>query len=175
MIRKAVIFILILACYILQTTVFSLQSITSVSPNLMIIITVSIAFMQGKKEGILTGLVSGLLVDFGYGNIFGFYGLLYMLAGYASGTFCQVYFDNDVKMPLILATSFDILCNFIVYIVFFLLRGRLAFAHFLTRIIIPEAVFTALMTLILYRLFYVINHALVNNQKKGRQSLWIKD
>ena len=42
-------------------------------------------------------------------------------------------------------------------------------------IIIPEAVYTALMTLILYRLFYVINHALVNNQKKGRQSLWIKD
>jgi rod shape-determining protein MreD len=62
-----------------------------------------------------------------------------------------------------------------VYVVFFLLRGRLAFARFLTGIIIPEAVYTALMTLILYRLFYVINHALVNNQKKGRQSLWIKD
>ena len=78
-------------------------------------------------------------------------------------------------MPLILATSSDIICNLVVYVVFFLMRGRLTFVHFLMRIIIPEAVYTALMTLILYRLFYVINHALVNNQKKGRQSLWIKD
>ena len=175
MIRKIIIFILIAVCCILQTTVFSLQSVTSVSPNLMIIITISIAFMQGKKEGILTGLISGLLIDFTYGSVYGFYGLLYMLVGYAAGFFCQVYFDNDVKMPLILATVSDVLCNFIVYVVFFLLRGRLAFARFLTGIIIPEAVYTALMTLILYRLFYVINHALVNNQKKGRQSLWIKD
>ena len=38
MIRKIIIFILIVACCILQTTVFSLQSVTSVSPNLMIII-----------------------------------------------------------------------------------------------------------------------------------------
>ena len=95
MIRKIIIFILIVACCILQTTVFSLQSVTSVSPNLMIIITISIAFMQGKKEGILTGLISGLLIDFTYGSVYGFYGLLYMLVGYAAGFFCQVYFDND--------------------------------------------------------------------------------
>ena len=173
--RKGVILILIWICFILQSTVFKLQNITNVSPNLLIMMTVSIAFMQGKKEGMLTGFASGLLIDFFFGSILGLYGFLYMLIGYAAGSFAQIYFDEDVTIPVALVSAADFLLNFLIYIAGFLLRGRTDFPYYLTRIIIPEVIFTAVMTLIFYRLIYKINHTLSESEKEERQSLWIRD
>lgn len=153
--RKGVILILIWICFILQSTVFKLQTFTNVSPNLLLMMTVSIAFMQGKKEGLLTGFVSGLLIDVFFGTILGIYSLLYMLTGFAAGSFAQIYFDEDVTIPVALVTVADFILNFL--------------------IILPEMIFTAVMTLIFYRVIYKINHALSESEKEERQSLWIRD
>jgi len=173
--RKGVILILIWICFILQSTVFKLQTFTNVSPNLLLMMTVSIAFMQGKKEGLLTGFVSGLLIDVFFGTILGIYSLLYMLTGFAAGSFAQIYFDEDVTIPVALVTVADFILNFLIYVVGFLLRGRTAFPTYLLQIILPEMIFTAVMTLIFYRVIYKINHALSESEKEERQSLWIRD
>lgn len=167
--------ILIWISFILQSTVFKLQPFTNVSPNLLLMMTISIAFMQGKKEGLLAGFVSGLFIDLIFGRILGIYSLLYMLLGFAAGHFARIYFDEDVTVPVILVTAGDFLLNFIIYIVGFLLRGRIAFPVYLIHIIIPEMVFTAIMTLIFYRLIYRINHLLSESEKEERQSFWIRD
>ena len=60
------------------------------------------------------------------------------------------------------------------YVVGFLLRGRVGFFGYLKGIILPEVVCTLLFTIVLYRLFYKINYSMVEKEKKGRQSLWIK-
>lgn len=144
-------------------------------PDLCLILTVAVAFMQGRIEGILTGFLCGLLTDLFYGDIFGFQALLYMLTGYFCGSFSQIYFDEDVKMPMLLVSVCDVSRNLIIYVSRFLLRGRLNFTGYLMNVMLPEAVSTILFTLFLYRLFYLINHSLVEKEKKGRQSLWIRD
>ena len=144
-------------------------------PDLMLILTVAIAFMQGRVEGILTGFLCGLLTDLFYGDIFGFQALLYVLTGYFCGSFSQIYFDEDVKMPMLLVTVCDVAKNLIIYVSRFLLRGRVNLPGYLKTVILPEAVSTILFTLFLYRLFYRINHSMVEKEKKGRQSLWIRD
>ena len=173
--RKGVILILIWICFILQSTVFKLQTISNVSPNLLLMMTVSIAFMQGKKEGILAGFVSGLFYDLFFGRILGIYSLLYMLIGYAVGHFAKIYFDEDVTIPVILVSAADLILNFIIYVFGFLLRGKLAFPTYFLSIILPEMIYTAVMTFIFYRLIYKINHALSESEKEERQSLWIRD
>ena len=145
------------------------------APNLMLILTVSIGFMQGRTEGMLTGFLCGLLIDLFYGDVFGFYALLYLLTGYFCGRYSKIYFDDDVKIPLILVTVCDLAFNAAVYIIRFLLRGRLNIIGYLRNVILPDLVCTLLFTLLLYRLFYRINHSLVEKEKKGRQSLWIRD
>ncbi len=172
--RKLVIILLIWACFILQTAVMSRLDLLAATPNLLLILTVSIGFMQGKTEGLLTGFLGGLLIDLFYGSMFGFYALLYLLCGYYAGRFSQIYFDEDVKIPLILVSICDFALNVCVFAVHFLLRGRLDFLGYLKGVILPETVCTAIFTIALYRLFYKINHSLVEKEKKGRQSLWIK-
>ena len=47
--------VIILLCFILQGTVFQTLSIGSITPNLLLIITVSLGFMQGKLSGLWIG------------------------------------------------------------------------------------------------------------------------
>ncbi len=173
--RKLIILLLIWVMFIFQSAVFSRLEFLAATPNLLLILTVSVGFMQGKTEGLMTGFVSGLLIDLFYGDLFGFYALLYLLSGYFSGRFSQIYFDEDVKIPLILVALSDIGCGFVIYVFRFLLRGRLDLTGYISAVILPEMVSTVLFTIVLYRLFYRINHSLLEKEKKGRHSLWIRD
>ena len=76
--RKIVVFILIIVCFLLQCTVFKQLSFANVVPNLLIVVTSSFGFMRGKKDGMYVGMVSGMLIDLFFCEIFGFYTLLYM-------------------------------------------------------------------------------------------------
>lgn len=64
----------------------------------MIVVTVAFGFMRGTKEGMLIGFFSGLLMDIQFGNILGFYALIYLLIGYVNGLFEQMYYDEDIKL-----------------------------------------------------------------------------
>lgn len=173
--RKLIIFLMLWICFIAQTSILNMLDFLAVTPNLLMILTVSIGFMQGKTEGLLTGFAAGLMIDLFYGDVFGFYALLYMLCGWFSGRFSQIYFDEDVKIPLILVALSDLFLGLAVYFARFLLRGRLGLFGYLTGIILPEMVCTVLFTIVLYRIFYKINHGMVEKEKKGRHSLWIRD
>lgn len=173
--RKIVVLLLIFILFIAQTAIFPRIDYLAVVPDLMMILTVSIGFMQGRTEGLITGFICGMLVDLFYGDIFGFNALLYMIPGYLSGRFSRIYFDEDVKMPLILVTGSCLLKGMITYITRFLLRGRVQFPAYFLRIILPEIVCTLIFTIILYRIFYGINHSLVKKEKEGNRSLWIRD
>ena len=50
--RRAVQGLVILVCFILQSTVFQGLSIGSIVPNLLLIVTVSFGFMRGKLFGL---------------------------------------------------------------------------------------------------------------------------
>ena len=69
----------------------------------------------------------------------------------------------------------DFIYSMYIYVFGFLLRGRLEFGIYFTQIILPEIIYTVLITLIFYRLLFKINHALMDRQKEERQSLWIRD
>ena len=88
--RKITLAFLILAAFLLQTTVFQYFQIASVTPNLLLILTSAFGLMRGKKEGLMVGFFSGLMIDLFYGSLFGFYALLYMYIGYLNGFFCKV-------------------------------------------------------------------------------------
>ena len=172
--RRIVILLLIIVSFILQSTVFQSLSIGSIAPNLLLILTVSFGFMRGKKTGLWTGFVCGLMIDMFYGNLLGFYALVYMTAGYITGFCYKIYYDEDIKVPMILIAVCDIGFNLMVYCLQFLLRGRIDFFYYLRRIMIPEMVYTILITLVFYRILYKINHKLVELEMKERDSTWLR-
>ena len=173
--RKIVILILIWVLFILQSTVFKFLQIADTSPNMLLILTVAIGFMQGKKEGLFTGFFCGLLIDLFYGTVFGFYALLYMYIGYGCGHLCDIYFDEDIKVPLCLVTVCDFFFGVMVYITRFFLRGRTNFIGYLKSVILPEIVYTVVLTLILYKLIYLINHKMALKERRSAKNLWLRN
>ena len=106
--RKITLAFLILAAFLLQTTVFQYFQIASVTPNLLLILTSAFGLMRGKKEGLMVGFFSGLMIDLFYGSLFGFYALLYMYIGYLNGFFCKVFYDDDIKVHIVLVAASDL-------------------------------------------------------------------
>lgn len=170
---KLVLFFTIIASLLLQCTVLHMFSIGSITPNLMLILCVSMGLMRGRKSGLWIGFFSGLLIDFFYGSLFGFYALIYMYVGFLSGYACRNFYDDDVKVPMLLVAGGDVLYNLAVYGLQFLLRGRLGLFTYLTRIIIPEMFYTVFLTLIVYRVFYFINYHFLNTTRKESESIWV--
>ena len=173
MIRNIVLGIYILLAFILETTVFKNEAIFQAAPNILLIITVSTGFMRGKKAGMITGFLCGFLYDAIFGSIIGLTALLYVLAGYIAGVFYKVFFDNNVRVPLTLVTVMDIAFNLFLYVIFFLMRGRTAFFSYVIQRILPEAVFTFIITFFLYKILYAGDRVLGAEAEERRRSHWL--
>lgn len=155
--RIVSIILVIIICFVLQTTIFQTLSLADVSPNLLLIVTVAYGYMSGEKEGIWVGLICGLLMDLFFGSVVGLYALFLMIIGFLNGILNKIYYTDDLIIPLVIISVSDLLYDFFYYVVEFLLRGRLNFLFYVRRIIIPEMVYTVLISVVLYKLLHTLN------------------
>lgn len=165
--RVIVYALFIIFCFLLQCTVLQTWDLANISPNLLIVITSSVGFMRGKNEGMIVGFFSGLLIDICYGDMLGFYALIYMYVGYVNGFFQSIFYEVDLKLPMILITVSDLLYGIIIYIFLFVLRNRMHFLYYFTHIIVPEVVYTVAVTIVLYRLILSVNRRLEASEKRS--------
>lgn len=166
MLRKIVLFLIISICFVLQTTTFQTLSFANIAPNLLIIVVASFGLMRGKKEGMYIGFFSGLLIDIFCGFYLGIYALLYMYVGYLTGLFQKRFYPEDIKLPLIIISASDLIANLIIYFILFLTRSRYDFGYYFGNIIVPEFVYTMIITIFLYLLLLKINQKLEAYEKR---------
>lgn len=157
----------IIICFVLQSTVFQGISFGGIVPNLMIVLTASFGFMRGEKTGLLFGFFCGLLADIFFGSIIGFHALLYMYIGYLNGKFNRVFYPEDIKLPIALILISDLAYGLGTYIILFLMRGRFHLSYYFIHVILPEAVYTILITLVLYPLVLFANNKLEDIEKRS--------
>ena len=143
---------LIIIAYLLQTTLIPSIALANVCPNLLLVVVAYIGYINGRTYGLFMGLIVGLLYDFQFASIIGLYGLLYMLIGYISGICHKIYFREDYTLPIVLVAINSILYGFSIYISEFLLRSRLNFNFYFMNVILPETIYTILMSIIVYKL-----------------------
>ena len=148
---------LILVFFVLQTTVFPMLKISSIIPNILIILVSCSGFMQGDREGMFVGFACGFLLDICSFDIFGFYTILYMLIGYLNGLLHNFFYLKDLKIPAIMIISSDLVCCLFTYFFLFLLRSRFEFGFYFLNIILPEVVYTLLVAVIIYPLLRLLD------------------
>lgn len=165
--RKISVILIIIICFLLQSTVFKALSFASISPNLLIVVVSSFGFMRGRKEGMYIGLICGLLLDIFFGQIFGFYTLLYMVIGYVNGMFRKIFYPDDIKLPMVLILGSDFVLNFIIYLLLFLPRKKTNLGYYILHIMIPEMVYTLVITIALYFIILKINQHLERIEKRS--------
>ena len=171
--RKVVTFLLIIACFLIQSTVWPLLPFGTVTPNFLMVLTVSFALMHGSRSGVLTGFVSGLLVDIMYGSLIGMNALLFMLAGYLTGKVYQVFFDDDIKAPLLLVGISQFCYGIIYYIIQFIFGTRHEFGAYMLKAFLPELIYTLIITVLIYWIFYKINKKLQEDETEDDESQWL--
>lgn len=159
--------VLIFICFLLQCTVFHTLAFGGIIPNLMIVLTASFGFMRGEKTGLLIGFFCGILIDIFFGNTIGFYALLYMYIGYMNGKFSAIFYPQDIKLPIALILGSDCFYGLVCYVIMFLLRSRFEFAYYFVHIILPEIVYTIVVTIFLYPLILWINTGLERSELRS--------
>lgn len=166
MLRKIVVFLLVILGFLLQGTVFSGISMGGIVPNILIILTSSFGFMRGKNEGMAIGFMCGLILDIFFGDILGFYALLYMFIGYLNGFFKSIFYPEDIKLPMILIAASELAYCFLCFVFLFMLRGKFNLGYYFVHIFLPEIAYTILVTLIVYKLILWVNEWLEGIEKR---------
>ena len=163
--RILTIFFLITISFLLQSTVLSIYSINGMAPNLMLILTMSFGIMRGRREGMLTGLCCGFLYDVYYGSLLGPYMLLCMIIGFLNGYFHKDFLMEDIMLPLFIIIVDDFVFCFVQYIFYFLLRNKTNLMFYFINVFLPQILFTVIATIIVYRLYVLINKSLKKKVK----------
>ena len=149
--QKLLTALLIVVCFILQCTVIKALALASISPNLLLIVTTSLGFMRGEREGLGIGFCCGLFMDIFFGRLLGFYALLYMFLGYGSGLFHMIFYDEDIKLPMVWIALSELVYGLSIYFFMFLMRSKFDFGHYFLHIILPELIYTVALTIVLYQ------------------------
>lgn len=165
--RVLVSVVLVILCFVLQTTVFNEFAFGGIVPNLMIVLTASFGFMRGERTGLIFGFFCGLLSDIFFGSVIGLYAMIYMYIGYINGKFNRIFYPEDIKLPMALILISDMAYGLICYIILFLMRGRFHISYYFIHIILPEMVYTILVTLILYPIVLWINKKLEDIEQRS--------
>lgn len=168
--RNKVIFyiILIFTFVIVQVNFLNFISIYGVIPNIVIILIVSIALLEGKIHGAAVGFSVGLCMDAVIGIALGFQALFGMLLGFALGNINKRFFKENLLVMVI--------CTFISTILFesamvfgsYLYGIHLDFLLTVQNVILPEAVLNSALGLVLFFIIVQINKRWFYNQGKNR-------
>ncbi|MCL2203998.1 MAG: rod shape-determining protein MreD [Defluviitaleaceae bacterium] len=168
MLRVAVLTVLILTNYVLQTTLWPELAILGVTPDTALIFIVSYGMLRGEIEGGLFGFAAGFLMDIFGGVYMGVYALLGFVIGYISGKPFKSFFKDNYFLPFFVVLVFTVAYQFVLYIVNFMFRGQLDFWFYVYSIILPKTVYTAALAIPLYTMLHFINRRVEDFENRRR-------
>lgn len=160
-IGKVLIHILIIfLAFFLQTSIFPFLPFFSCSPNFLLVITFSYGLLYGEDIGIMTGLFCGFLCDMYFNGEFGLYILIYSVIGFANGMLNESFVENSIGLPMILSVINGFAYNLYIYITHFLIRKRVDLLYYFSSIILPNILFTLIVTVIFYKALFKLRSSL---------------
>lgn len=155
----------VLINFILQSTLLQTIQIRGVLPNTAVILIVSYALLRGSTEGSMVGLFAGILQDIFFGCGLGYFALLGMATGYLAGRSNHNFYRENYIMPIMLCAVSVVIYETVIFVTGFLFRGQLNYLYFFGRMILPEAVYTAVLTVVIYRILFAVNEWLELKEK----------
>jgi rod shape-determining protein MreD len=140
----------IVTALLIQSTIFAELRLLGVRPELLFLVTVVVAFLEGPGEGAVIGFVSGLAQDLLLNEPKGILALTLTLLGYTMGTLRQFIVSPSPFLPVVLVSlgTFAGVCFYAV--VSFLLGNLDSSMGFAIRVAALSALYNAILTPILF-------------------------
>lgn len=98
--RLAVFVLVMLTAVILQTSVFARATLLGVTPDLILVVVISLALLQGPTVGATSGFAGGLLRDLLLEAPKGVTGLAFLVVGYLVGSTRPYVQSTSVLLPV---------------------------------------------------------------------------
>lgn len=137
---------------ILQTTIMPHFRVMGSQPDLVLIVTVTFAFLEGSALGSATGFMGGLLQDLAVTQVVGLSALSKTLVGYMAGQLERTIFTESIFLPVI-SIFIATLVNETIYVGFAYLFGYDIPMRFIYgTLVLPAAFYNSLLAFFIYPL-----------------------
>lgn len=140
----------IVAALVLQTTVFADIRLLGARPELMYLVTIVFAMLEGPVSGAVTGFVGGMAQDFLLNQPKGITALALTLLGYAAGLLRQYIVSPSPLLPVFLVSIGTFLGVVFYGVVSFLLGQLDSSWGYLLRVAALSGAYNAILTPIVY-------------------------
>ncbi len=167
--RIAILLLITLLNLIFQMTIGVYFNYLYILPNTMLVIVLSYAIARGDIEGALFGFVNGLLFDIFVGRVIGFYALLALVVCYIAAKPFKELSPNNFIIPCSMIFLMSIVYDLLFYVIAFLFRGRTDLLAYFLDIILPDAVFNALISIAIYPMIFFLNKRLEEHERPKRK------
>lgn len=125
------------ALFVLQTSILPLMAYHGITADLMLLLTVSFAFLRGAKQGAFMGFSVGLMQDLAMGTYFGVNTLARTLMGLLFGQFSDRVFKEQFFLPVLASVAVTILNYFILALLMVLLGYRFNLESHMQQMLVP--------------------------------------
>jgi rod shape-determining protein MreD len=140
----------IIAALLLQTTVFAEVRLLGARPELMYLVTIVFAMLEGPPSGAVTGFVGGMSQDFLLNQPKGITALTLTLLGYTVGLLRQYIVSPSSLLPVFLVSAGTFVGVVFYGVVSFLLGQLDTTWIYLFRVAALSAAYNAILTPIAY-------------------------
>ena len=93
--------VMALGLYVLQSYFLPLIFFHGIGPDLLLLLTISYAFLKGNKLGSFMGFLLGLFEDLATGSFLGVNIFINMLVGFGCGTFSNRVLRDSFILPIV--------------------------------------------------------------------------
>jgi rod shape-determining protein MreD len=150
--RTLLLVAVVLSALLLQTTVFADIRLLGARPELMYLLTIVFAFLDGPSAGAVTGFAGGMAEDFLLDQPKGITALTLTLLGYAVGMLRQYVVSPSPLFPVFLVAGGTFVGVLFYGIVSFLLGQLDVSTLYLIRVAALSALYNAILTPLLFPL-----------------------
>lgn len=161
MIRYFILILLFFISLILQSTLFSHLTFAGTKPDLVLILTVFFALLNGPRAGALAGLTGGMLQDLMFGRYIGMNAFAKLIVGYLFGILERKIYKDNILIPMASVFLAAFLNETIIYMLGWASgnlnpaeQGFGGYFSMMSSVILPAAIYTGFLAPFIYRKFY---------------------
>lgn len=140
----------LLGALVLQVMIAPHVAIFGVTPNLLLLVVITLAFVEGSSAGATVGFIAGLLMDLLSTGPIGAWALVMTVVGYLSGSLRRNLFAEGWLAPVTVGVITALVADFAYLLVVTVIGVGPAFWTALGRLVLPRAVYNAVLVMLVY-------------------------
>ncbi|EPR07602.1 rod shape-determining protein MreD [Ruminiclostridium papyrosolvens] len=151
-----------------QVTLLNNFTIFGVSPNLVIILIVSISLLKGKTDGAVVGFSAGLCMDAVIGVALGYHALVGMLLGLALGNINKRLFKENILVMAFCTFLSTYIFESAIIFASYLLGLKIEFVATLKTVILPESLVNCVLGIVIFVIIILLDRKFLEVEEKNR-------